>query len=58
MESAAALAQLGAMALEEVRGATPAGADGALAIARFLSSIVDRKLRTADFLESILNGGR
>ena len=54
MESAAALAQLGAMALEEVGGATPAGADGAMAIARFLSSIIDRKLRTAEFLDSIL----
>jgi len=57
MESAAALAQLGAMAMEEVAGATPAGADGALAIARFLNSVVDRKLRTAEFLDSILNGG-
>jgi DNA repair protein RecO (recombination protein O) len=58
MESAAALARLGVMALEEVGDATPAGADGALAIARFLNSILDRKLRTAEFLDSILNGGR
>jgi DNA repair protein RecO (recombination protein O) len=58
MESAAALARLGTMALDEVSGATPAGADGALAIARFLNSILDRKLRTAEFLDSILNGGR
>ena len=57
-ESAAALARLGAMALDEVGGATPAAADGALAIARFLNSIVDRKLRTTDFLDSILSGGR
>jgi DNA repair protein RecO (recombination protein O) len=58
MESAAALARLGAMALEEVSGATSAGADGALAIARFLNSIGVRKLRTAEFLDSILSGGR
>jgi len=58
MESAAALARLGAMRLDQVSGATSAGADGALAIARFLNSIVDRKLRTAEFLDSILNGGR
>jgi DNA repair protein RecO (recombination protein O) len=58
MESAGALAQLGTMAMQEIGDATPAGADGALAIARFLSSIVDRKLRSAEFLDSILNGGR
>jgi DNA repair protein RecO (recombination protein O) len=58
LESAAALARLGAMALDQASGATPAGADGALAIARFLNSILDRKLRTAEFLDSILNGGK
>jgi DNA repair protein RecO (recombination protein O) len=57
-ESAAALASLGRMAIDEVGGATPAGADGAMAIARFLSSIIDRKLRTTEFLDSILNSGR
>ncbi len=55
-ESAAALAKLGAMRIDEVGGATPAGPDGALAISRFLNSILDRKLRTAEFLDSILNG--
>ncbi len=56
-ESAAALARLGAMQIDDAGGATPAGPDGALAIARFLNSIVDRKLRTVQFLDSILNGG-
>ncbi|MGO9606066.1 MAG: DNA repair protein RecO [Candidatus Binataceae bacterium] len=54
-ESAAALARLGAMAISEAGGATPAGADGALAIARFIASILDRKLRSSEFLDSILN---
>jgi DNA repair protein RecO (recombination protein O) len=56
-ESAAALAKLGAMQLDDAGGATPAGADGALAIARFLSSIIDRKLRSAEFLDSVLGAG-
>src|SRR5262249_10715909 len=57
LESSAALARLGALPLEDVGGATPAGADGSLAIARFLNSILERKLRTAEFLDSILNPG-
>jgi hypothetical protein len=33
---------------------TSAGNDGALAIARFFASILDRKLRSVEFLESVL----
>ena len=53
-ESAATLARLGTMAFADVPGATPAGPDGSLAMARFISSIVDRKLRSAAFLDSML----
>jgi len=56
-ESAAALSRLGTISIDEVPGATPAGADGSLAIARFLSSILDRKLRSAEFLDTILGSG-
>ena len=54
MESAAALARLGTMDIDEVGGATAAGPDGSSAIARFLGSIIDRKLKSASFLDSIL----
>jgi DNA repair protein RecO (recombination protein O) len=55
-ESAAALYRLGAGAIEDAPGATPAGADGAAAIARFIASILDRRLRSSEFLDSIMNG--
>jgi DNA repair protein RecO (recombination protein O) len=56
-ESAAALSHLGMGAIEDTPGATPAGTDGAAALARFLGSILDRKLRSVEFLDSILSGG-
>ena len=56
--SAAALARLGAAAIDDAPGTAPAGADGALAIGRFLSSVLDRRLRSAEFLESILSSER
>jgi len=53
--SAAALARLGAVAIDDAPGAVAAGADGVLAITRFLSSVLDRRLRSAEFLDSILS---
>jgi DNA repair protein RecO (recombination protein O) len=55
-ESAVALARLSTIALDEAALARSSGRDGALAIARFISSILDRRLRSADFLDSMLNG--
>jgi DNA repair protein RecO (recombination protein O) len=52
--SAAALARLSAQRLDDARGSAPAGPDGTLALARFISSVVDRRLRSAEFLDSIL----
>jgi DNA repair protein RecO (recombination protein O) len=52
--SAAALAELGRMPLASAAAATAAGADGALAIARFIASVVDRKLRSVEFLDSVI----
>jgi DNA repair protein RecO (recombination protein O) len=51
---AAALAGLERMPLAAAATATAAGADGALAIARFIASVVDRKLRSVEFLESVI----
>jgi DNA repair protein RecO len=55
-ESAVALARLSTSAFDEAALARSAGRDGALAIARFISSILDRRLRSADFLDSMLDG--
>lgn len=52
--SAAALAALGAAPIEEAAVHPHAGSEGALAIARFLASILDRKLRSVEFLDSLL----
>lgn len=53
-KNAAALAHLGAIAFDggEVE---PAGADGALVIARFIAGVLDRKLRSVEFLDSVLS---
>lgn len=53
-ESALALARLSTLAIEDAASATPAGPDGTLAISRFLSSTLDRRLRSVEFLESII----
>ena len=50
----AALAALAAAPVEHAAILTHAGSDGALAIARFLASILDRKLRSVEFLDSLL----
>jgi len=52
--SAAALARLGDASFGEATVLPHGGPDGALAIARFLASILDRKLRSVEFLESLL----
>ena len=52
--SAEALVQLGCLPMAAASAATAAGADGALAIARFIASVVDRKLRSVEFLDSVI----
>ncbi len=52
--NAVALAALAAAPIEQATTLAPAGSDGALAIARFLASILDRKLRSVEFLDSLL----
>ena len=52
--NAAALAALAAAPIEAAATLAQAGSDGALAIARFLASILDRKLRSVEFLDSLL----
>jgi DNA repair protein RecO (recombination protein O) len=54
--SLAALAGLGEMEFGQALGARAAGADGALAISRFVASILDRRLRSAGFLDSVMRG--
>jgi DNA repair protein RecO (recombination protein O) len=52
--SAAALAQLGQLPLADASASPAAGADGALAISRFIASVVDRKLRSVEFMDSVI----
>ena len=52
--SAAALADLERMPMAAAAAAPAAGADGALAIARFIAPVVDRKLRSVEFLDSVI----
>jgi DNA repair protein RecO (recombination protein O) len=52
--NAAALAALAAAPIEHAAILTHASSDGALAIARFLASILDRRLRSVEFLDSLL----
>jgi hypothetical protein len=40
--------------IEDSATHAPSGSEGALAIARFLASILDRKLRSVEFLDSLL----
>jgi hypothetical protein len=51
---AAILARLGTLPMNDSPGSEAAGADGALALARFIGSIVDRRLRSQEFLDSVL----
>ncbi len=52
--NAGALAALAAAPIEDAAVLAHAGSDGALAIARFLASILDRKLRSVESLHSLL----
>ncbi len=52
--SAAALARLGVAPIEAAPEAAPGGSDGALAIARFVASVLDRRLRSLEFLDTIV----
>ena len=52
--SAAALARLGIAPLAESTGLLPGGADCGLALGRFLATILDRNLRSVNFLNSTL----
>jgi DNA repair protein RecO (recombination protein O) len=57
-KSAAALAHLGVASLDAAaRAEISAGPDGAIAIARFVGGVLDRKLRSVAFLDSILQSG-
>jgi len=53
---AATLARLGTAPMDDSPGSEAAGPDGALALARFIGSIVDRRLRSQEFLDSVLPG--
>jgi DNA repair protein RecO (recombination protein O) len=54
MSNAAALARLSVTPLVETTMLTDGGSDGSSAIGRFLTTILDRKLRSVDFLNSML----
>lgn len=51
--SALALGRLGRIALDGAAEPQACGPDGELAIARFIASIIDRRLRSLQFLESL-----
>ncbi|HZP44128.1 MAG TPA: DNA repair protein RecO [Candidatus Binataceae bacterium] len=53
-QSALVLAHLAVTPLELIASATAAGRDGAAALNRFLMTILDRRLRSADFLDGVL----
>lgn len=53
-DSIAALGELGRGALRSACDAPAAGTDGAMALSRFIASVIDRKLRSVEFLDSIL----
>src|SRR5579875_2587485 len=52
--SVAALAQLNSMPVEVASGAQGAGRDAEAALARFMATILDRKLRSVDFLHRFM----
>ncbi len=55
-KSVAALARLMGARFANALESSAAAADGALAISRFVSSVLDRRLRSAAFLDSMLSG--
>jgi hypothetical protein len=58
--SASALVSLGDAHFADALESRAAAADGALAISRFVASVLDRRLRSIAFLDSVLsaNGAR
>jgi len=52
--SARALARLSVVSFDEATVLLQGGGDAALAIVRFLASILDRKLRSVEFLDSVM----
>jgi DNA repair protein RecO (recombination protein O) len=52
--SVAVLAQLGSVPLAEVTAAEGAGRDAEAALARFMATVVDRKLRSVEFLHRFM----
>jgi DNA repair protein RecO (recombination protein O) len=52
--STAALNHLAQVPIAAASQAPPAAADGSLAIARFIASVVDRRLRSVEFLDSMM----
>ena len=52
--SVSALARLGTAPIGECHGIDGAGADARLALSRFIAGVVDRRLRSIEFLDSIL----
>ena len=52
--SGASIARLAASPMEESERLGNGGRDGALAIARFLATILDRRLRSVEFLDSVM----
>jgi hypothetical protein len=53
--SASALVCLGEAHFADALEARAAAADGALAISRFVASVLDRRLRSIAFLDSVLS---
>jgi hypothetical protein len=53
--SASALVNLGEAHFRDALEARAASADGALAISRFVASVLDRRLRSTAFLDSVLS---
>jgi DNA repair protein RecO (recombination protein O) len=56
--NAAAIARLAAAPMDESARLDHGGRDGALAIARFLATILDRRLRSVEFLDSVMSPAR
>ncbi len=55
--SAATLTRIGAASLEAASAGHPAGADGGNSLARFIGSIIDRRLRSIEFMDSVMPSG-
>ncbi|MBF6567806.1 MAG: DNA repair protein RecO [Candidatus Binataceae bacterium] len=56
-DSARALTRIGVDPIETAAQAQPAGADGSVSLARYIGSIIDRRLRSVEFLDSVMPAG-